>query len=95
MQECLSSLINTLAMCSNIPPTCAVIHDCSDHIGEGGKKNVSFVAELLVETVLKYDPTELYTDVLFFDGASIEAKAGKMLEAKFPRTSHYMEENMW
>ena len=37
------SLINILAMCSNIPPTCAAIHDCSDYIGEGGKKDASFL----------------------------------------------------
>ena len=32
--------INTVAMYFNILTTCAHIHDCSDHIGEGGKKNV-------------------------------------------------------
>ncbi len=50
-------LINILAMCRNIPPTCAVIHDCSDHIGEGGKKDASFISALMVESVLKYDPS--------------------------------------
>ena len=36
-------LINILAMCSNIPPACADIHDCSDHTGEGGKEDASFL----------------------------------------------------
>ena len=31
---------------------------------------------------MKYDPTKLYTDIFFFDGASNVAKAGKVLEAK-------------
>ena len=33
---------------------------------------------------MKYDPTKLYTDIFFFGGASNVAKAGKVLEAKFP-----------
>lgn len=56
-------LINIFAMCSNIPPTCAAIHDCSDHIEEGDNKYVSFLPELSVETVLKYDPT--YCTLMF------------------------------
>ena len=52
-------LMNSLAMFSDIPPTCAVIHYCSEHIREGGKKDANFLAELLVETVLKYDPMKL------------------------------------
>ena len=78
-------LINTLAMCANIPPTCVAINDCSDHIASGGKKDAPYIASLMEDTVLKYDPTKLYTDIFFFDGASNVAKAGKVLEAKFPR----------
>ena len=79
-------LINTLAMCSNVPPTCVAITDCSGHICEGGKKDASFIAALMEDTVLKYDPEKLYTDVFYFDGASNVAKAGRVLEAKFPRS---------
>lgn len=75
-------LINNLAMCSKIPPTCATMHDCSDHIGGGVKKDASFVPGLLVET----DLANLYTDVFFFDDTINVAKVGKMLEAKFLRT---------
>ena len=31
-------LINTIAMCSNVPPTCVTITDCSGHIGEVVRK---------------------------------------------------------
>ena len=78
-------LINTLAMCSNVPPTCVTITDCSGHIGEGGKKDAPFIAALMEDAVLKYDPQKLYTDLFYFDGASNVAKAGRVLEAKFPR----------
>jgi hypothetical protein len=78
-------LINTLAMCANIPPTCVAINDCSDHIAFGGKKDAPYIAYLMEDTVLKYDPTKLYTDIFFFDDASNLAKTGKVLEAKFPK----------
>ncbi len=48
-------LINTLAMCSNVPPTCVTITDCSGHIGEGGKKDAPFIAALMEDAFLKYD----------------------------------------
>ena len=74
-------LINTLALCANVPPTCVAINDCSDHIAFGGKKDALYIASLMEDTVLKYDPTKLYTDIFFFNGASNVAKAGKVLEA--------------
>ncbi len=52
-------LINTLAMCSNVPPTCVTITDCPGHIGEGGKKDAPFIAALMKDTILKYDPQKL------------------------------------
>jgi hypothetical protein len=79
-------LINTFAMCSNVPPTCVTITDCSGHIYEGGKKDASFIAAVMEDTVLKYDPQKLSTDVFYFDGASNVAKARHVLEAKFPRS---------
>ena len=35
------------------------------------------------------DPSRMYSDIFFFDGASNVAKAGKVLEAKFPRPRAY------
>ena len=72
-------------MCSNVPPTCVTITDCSGHIGEGGKKDAPFIAALMEDAVLKYDPQKLYTDLFYVDGASNVSKAGRVLEAKFPR----------
>jgi hypothetical protein len=34
--------------------------------------------------VVEYDPTKPHTDISFFDGASNVAKAGLVLQAKFP-----------
>ena len=72
-------------MCANIPLTCVAINDCSDQIAFGGKKDAPYIASLMEDTVLMYDPTKLYTDIFFFDGTSNIAKAGKVLKAKFPR----------
>ena len=47
-------LINTLAMCSNVPPTCVTITDSSGHIGEGSKKDAPLIAALMEDTVVKY-----------------------------------------
>ena len=36
--------------------------------------------------MVEYDPTNMLTDVFFFDGASNVQKAGDVLMAKFPHT---------
>ena len=64
-------IINTLAMCANVPPTCVAINDCSGHIALGGKKDAPCIASLMGDTVLKYDLTKLYTDIFFFDGQAM------------------------
>ena len=38
------------------------------------------------EKVLEYDLQRIYTDVLYFDGASNVQKAGDVLMARFPRS---------
>lgn len=80
------SLINTLAICSSHLCTCASICGCPYHNEEVGKKDASYIAVLLFETVLKNGPTKLYTDVFYFDDVSNMDKAGNVLEAKFPNT---------
>ena len=78
-------LINILGMCADIPPTCVAIHDCSEHIAGGGKKDAPFIAGLMKGIVEQYDPDAYFTDLFFFDGASNVAKAGKVLEQYYPR----------
>ena len=54
--------------------------------GWGGKKDAPFIAGLQEGIVSEYDPTKIFTDIFFFDGAANVAKAGKVLEAKYPRS---------
>jgi hypothetical protein len=67
-------LINVLAMCANISPTTVAIADCSEHISQGGKKDASFIASMMEDLVVEYDPTKSHTDIFFFDGAAMLPK---------------------
>ncbi len=78
-------LINILGLCANHPPTCVKIHDCTGHMTEGNKKDASYIAGLMEDVVLQYDPDKSRTTLFWFDGASNVQKAGRILEAKFPR----------
>lgn len=57
----------------------------TDHLVEGGKKNATFIAGLFDPWVVKLDPLSTRVDCVFFDGASNVQKAGRILEAKYPR----------
>ena len=60
-------------------------HTGTDHLVEGGKKNATFIAGLFAPWVVKLDPLSTHIDCVFFDGASNVQKAGRLLEAKYPR----------
>jgi hypothetical protein len=77
-------LINILALSGTTAPMTILIHDCTKHMEEGGKKDVRYIAELFEGKVLEYNPQLLCTDVFYFDGASNVQKAGEILMAKFP-----------
>ena len=79
-------LLNILAMSGVTPPITVSIQDCSKHMAEGGKKDASYIADLFEEKVLEYDPQRIYTDVVYFDGASNVQKAGDVVMARFPRS---------
>jgi hypothetical protein len=57
----------------------------TDHLVDGGKKDASFIASLFDPWVVKLDPLSTRIDSVFFDGASNVQKAGRLLEAKYPR----------
>lgn len=78
-------LINILGLCADTPPTCVGIEDCSGHMSQGGKKDAVYIASLLEEVVLPYDPDRLRTTIFWFDGAGNVQKAGRILEVLFPR----------
>jgi hypothetical protein len=77
-------LMNILALNGTTAPMTILIHDCTKHMEEGGKKEAQYIAKLFEGKVLEYDPQLLCTDVFYFDGVSNVQKAGKILMAKFP-----------
>jgi hypothetical protein len=78
-------LLNVLGLCADTPPTCVAIEDCTGHMTKGGKKDATYIADLMEDIVIKYDPEKTRTTIFWFDGASNVQKAGKILEQKFPR----------
>jgi hypothetical protein len=52
---------------------------------EGGKKDALYIASQFDPWIKKLDPSHTRMDCVFFDGASNVQKAGRVLEAKFPR----------
>ena len=69
-----------------MPVVCFVLsRGGTDHLVDGGKKDASFIASLFDPWVVKLDPLSTRVDSVFFDGASNVQKAGRILEAKYPR----------
>ena len=69
-------LMNILALNGTTAPMTVLIHDCTKHMEEGGKKDAPYIAELFEVKVMEFDPNFLCTDVFYFDGASNVQKAG-------------------
>ena len=42
-------LVNNLVMRANVPPTVVDIHDCTDHMAAGGKKDAQYLAGVMEE----------------------------------------------
>ncbi len=79
-------LMNILALNGTTAPMTILIHDCTKHMEEGGKKDAQYVAKLFDGKVPEYDPQLLCTDVFYFDRASNVQKAEEILMAKFPHS---------
>ncbi len=79
-------LMNIIASCADTPPITISIHDCMEHMQEGGKKVATYVAGLFEDKERKYNTNDTLTDVFCFDGASNVQKAGEILAAKFPHS---------
>lgn len=80
-------LLNGLIMNGNCYPVVACVRDCSEHLAEGGSKNCTYIADVFSELVKQYDPKGTDTDIFYFDGAANVQKAGRILEARYPRTT--------
>ncbi len=78
-------LINMLVMCGNKPPAVISICNCTDHMVEGGKKDTEFIMNLKKKKVDESDPSKVYSNSFFFDGAANVQKAGQILCAHFPQ----------
>jgi hypothetical protein len=50
------ALMNILAMSGAFPPMMISIQDCTKHMAEGRKRDALYIANLLDQKVMKYDP---------------------------------------
>ncbi len=78
-------LLNTMVMCADVNPVVVSNCDCTNHMSEGGKKDVTYITEMFQEKVNEFDPMGRHTDVFFFDRAANVQKAGQVLCQTFPR----------
>ena len=63
-------LVNNLVVCAYIAPTVVNIHDCTDHMAAGGKKDAEYLDGLMEEEIVKFDPERMHTNIFCFDGAA-------------------------
>ncbi len=74
-----------LVMCGDKLPAVISICDCKDHMVDGGKKDTEYIMKIFKTKVDEFDPTKVYTDSFFFDGAAYVQNAGLILCACFPQ----------
>lgn len=80
-------LLNGMVMHGNCYPVVAAIRNYSEHLAAGGTKNCTYIAKVFSVLVRQYDPKGTDMDIFYFDGAVNIQKAGRILEARFPRTT--------
>ncbi len=76
--------IKMLVMCGDKQPAVVSICDCTNHMVDGGKNDAEFIMIFFKTKVDEFEPTKVYTDSFFFDGAANMQKAGRILCAHFP-----------
>ncbi len=45
-----------MVMCGDVNPIVVSICDCTDHMSEGGKKDVTYIAKMFQEKLNEFDP---------------------------------------
>ena len=78
-------LIYILTICGDVPPVVVSIHDYTTHMAAGRKKDTPYTSDLFKEQIVKLDKEKIFTNLVFFDGTANVQKAGRMLNAKYPR----------
>ena len=78
-------LVNNLVMCADVTPTVVDIHDCTDHMAAGGNNDAKYLAGIMEEEIVKFDPERMHTDVFYFDGAANVQNSGLRLCELYPR----------
>ena len=81
------TLLNILGSAANMPPVVLEIHDFTDHMASGHKKDSPYIVNIFLHHINTHDPIKNITDLLFFDGARNVQKAGKIIEATYPGTT--------
>ena len=77
--------INLLASSPSNPAACLEVHDCTEHLENGGTKDAEYIAELFMDHMKRLDPDGEFFDQVTFDGGSNFQKAARALQEVFPR----------
>ena len=83
---------NTLAMWSKIPPTCAAIHHCSDHIGTGDKKMLLFLKHSWLKVLSSIIHIKCTVMSSFLIVPVMLQRLVECFEQRFQELMHCMEE---
>mgnify|MGYP000391209850 CR=1 FL=1 len=77
-------LMNILQSGVYKPKAVMDIINCTGHLVKGGKKDARYIAICFKPFMKELDPEETRMDCIFYGASNIQ-KAGRCLEAKFPR----------
>ena len=77
---------NILGSGVHLSNACLEIHDCTERMVSGGRKDAAYIAKICEEHIdtISKEKKEPLVDLVIFDGASNVQKAGSLLEEKYP-----------